>query len=69
MSRKAKLTRTQELVYEMRVREVMTSNVVTVTPETSMKELREVLRSKRISGCQYRRLHQLVGERSPEGQS
>ncbi len=50
MPRKAELTRTQELIYEMKAGEVMTKAVVTVTPETSMKELREILRSHRISG-------------------
>ncbi len=61
MRRKAQLTRTQELVYEMKVSEVMTRNVVTVTPETSMNELREVLRSKRISGTPVVSKGQLVG--------
>jgi CBS domain-containing protein/anti-sigma regulatory factor (Ser/Thr protein kinase) len=61
MRRKAQLTRTQELIYEMKVSEVMTHNVVTVTPETSMNELREVLRSKRISGTPVVSKGQLVG--------
>lgn len=50
MTNKAELTRTQELIYEMKAGEVMTKAVVTVTPETSMSELREILRSHRISG-------------------
>lgn len=50
MSKKPALTRTQELVYEVRIGEVMTHPVVTVTPQTSMSELREVLRDNRISG-------------------
>ena len=48
---KIQLTRTQELVYEMKVGEVMTGEVVTVTPQTSMNELRTVLRSNIISGA------------------
>ncbi len=60
-ARKARFTRTQELVYEMKVREVMTSSVVTVTAETSMNELREVLRSNRISGTPVISNDQLVG--------
>lgn len=51
MSEKPALTRTQELVYEVRISEVMTHPVVTVTPQTSMSELREVLRDNRISGA------------------
>jgi CBS domain-containing protein/anti-sigma regulatory factor (Ser/Thr protein kinase) len=61
MSRKAKFTRTQELVYEMKVDEVMTRDVVTVTPRTSMAELREVLRSNRISGAPVVSEGRLVG--------
>jgi CBS domain-containing protein/anti-sigma regulatory factor (Ser/Thr protein kinase) len=46
----SELTRVQELVYEVRVKEVMTSEVVTVSPDTTMKELMETLRINRISG-------------------
>ncbi len=61
MRKKAQFTRTQELVYEMKAGEVMTRNVVTVTPETPMNELREVLRSKRISGTPVLSENRLVG--------
>jgi CBS domain-containing protein/anti-sigma regulatory factor (Ser/Thr protein kinase) len=44
------LTRVQELVYEVRVKEVMTSEVVTVSPDTTMRELMRILRTKKISG-------------------
>jgi CBS domain-containing protein/anti-sigma regulatory factor (Ser/Thr protein kinase) len=47
---KTRLTRIQELVYEMKASEVMTRDVVTVTPETSMSELRRILRDNRIAG-------------------
>ncbi len=50
MPDKVQFTRTQELIYEMKVGEVMTHRVVTVRPQTSMNELREVLLSNRISG-------------------
>lgn len=43
-------TKIQELVYEMKVGEVMKKNVITVSPQTSMSELRNILREKRISG-------------------
>jgi len=44
------ITRLHELVYELKIAEVMTQDVVTVTPRTSMAELREILREHRISG-------------------
>ncbi len=61
MSEKARLTRTQELIYEMKAHEVMTHEVIIVTPETSMKELREILRSHRISGAPVISNDQLAG--------
>lgn len=61
MPEKAKLTRTQELVYEMKVSEVMTSKVVIVTPETSMNELREIMRTERISGTPVISKNKLIG--------
>jgi CBS domain-containing protein/anti-sigma regulatory factor (Ser/Thr protein kinase) len=45
------ITRLQELVYELKISEVMTKDVVTVGLETSMAELQEILRQKRISGA------------------
>jgi CBS domain-containing protein/anti-sigma regulatory factor (Ser/Thr protein kinase) len=39
-----------ELVYEMKASEAMTRDVVTVTPETLMGDLRDILRLHRISG-------------------
>jgi CBS domain-containing protein/anti-sigma regulatory factor (Ser/Thr protein kinase) len=44
------VSRVQELVYELTIAEVMTPDVVTVTPRTSMRELKELLRQHRISG-------------------
>ncbi|MHC4474670.1 MAG: CBS domain-containing protein [Planctomycetota bacterium] len=60
-SEKVRFTRTQELVYEMKVDEVMTRSVVTVSPQTSMSELREVLRRHRISGAPVVEDGRLVG--------
>jgi CBS domain-containing protein/anti-sigma regulatory factor (Ser/Thr protein kinase) len=45
------ITRLQELVYELKISEVMSSDVVTVGLQTSMAELREILRKHRISGA------------------
>ncbi len=55
------ITRVQELVYELKIEEVMTNNVVTVIPETSMAELREVLQEHRISGTPVMQNGELVG--------
>lgn len=43
-------TKVQEILYELRVEEVMTRNVITVTPQQSMGDLEELLRVHRISG-------------------
>ncbi len=61
MSKTAPLTRTQELIYEMRADDVMTRDVVTVAPTTSMSKLREVLRVNRISGTPVISEGRLVG--------
>jgi hydroxymethylglutaryl-CoA reductase len=53
-------TKVQELVYKLQVRDAMTKNMITTGPETLMSELREILRSNRISGTP---LHQMAGER------
>ncbi|MHC4253182.1 MAG: CBS domain-containing protein, partial [Planctomycetota bacterium] len=45
-----KFTKLQELVREMRVSEAMMRDVVTVGRATSMRELGEILRTRRISG-------------------
>ncbi|MBN1934337.1 MAG: CBS domain-containing protein [Anaerolineae bacterium] len=46
----ADVTRIQEIFYQLRVEEVMTRNVITVTPQTSMREFEAILRERRISG-------------------
>lgn len=55
------LTRAQEILYELRVEEVMTRDVITVTPRTSMSELEEILRVHRISGTPVLEDGELVG--------
>jgi CBS domain-containing protein/anti-sigma regulatory factor (Ser/Thr protein kinase) len=47
---KRETTKIQEMVYEMKVREVMKKDVITVGPEEQMSTLRRVLRENRISG-------------------
>lgn len=54
-------TKVQELVYELKIEQVMTKEVVVVTPDTMMTELMEILRLNRISGCPVVENGQLVG--------
>lgn len=56
-----KLTKIQELVYELRVVDVMKTDVITVTPDTSMSEFKEVLRKKNISGTPVTEGDRLIG--------
>lgn len=56
-----KISKVQELVYEMKVGEAMKPNVITVSPQTSMSELGEILREKRISGAPVTEQDKLVG--------
>ncbi len=51
-------TKIQELVYELKVSDAMMQNIITTTPDTSMSELREILRANRISGTPV-----MVGEK------
>lgn len=55
------ITRLQELFYEVKVEEVMTRDVITVSPQTSMSEFREILRDRSISGTPVVENGQLVG--------
>jgi CBS domain-containing protein len=54
-------TKLQELVYEVKIEDVMTKEVVTITPEITMSEFREVLRERRISGAPVVDQGELVG--------
>ena len=44
------ITRVQELLYEVKIGEVMTRKVIHVNPQTPMAEIRRLLREHRISG-------------------
>ena len=61
MDESPKATKIQELVYELKVGEVMTKRVITVAPQTLMSELREILRENRISGTPVARGDALLG--------
>jgi CBS domain-containing protein/anti-sigma regulatory factor (Ser/Thr protein kinase) len=56
-----KISRIQELVYEIRVGEVMQRDVITISPQTHMSKLRGILREKRISGAPVMDGDELVG--------
>ncbi len=58
---KTEFTKVQELVYELKVGHAVTKKVITTTPEASMSELREILRSNRISGVPVMEGDKLVG--------
>lgn len=55
------ITKLQELAYELKVGQAMTREVITVTPDITMAEFREVLRSNRISGTPVVQDGQMVG--------
>jgi CBS domain-containing protein/anti-sigma regulatory factor (Ser/Thr protein kinase) len=57
----AEITRAQELVYELRVKEVMKTEVITVSPGSTMRELMAVLRVNRISGTPVVENGNLIG--------
>ena len=55
------ITKLQELVYELRVGDVMKREVIKVTTSTPMRELRGILRDNRISGTPVVEKGRLVG--------
>jgi len=55
------VTRVQELVYELRVEQVMNRDVITVTPDCAIRDLKEILRTKRISGAPVMMGDELIG--------
>ncbi len=56
-----KISKIQELVYEIRVSDVMKRDVFTVSPRTHMSVLRVILQDKRISGAPVIDKGKLVG--------
>jgi CBS domain-containing protein/anti-sigma regulatory factor (Ser/Thr protein kinase) len=61
VERSEQVTKVQELIYELTIDEVMTRDVITVTPQTSMLEVKDVLREHRISGAPVLEHGELVG--------
>ncbi len=58
---KKEVTKLQELTYELKAGDAMTRKVITVTPQTTMAEFREILRAHRISGTPVLEDSRLVG--------
>jgi CBS domain-containing protein/anti-sigma regulatory factor (Ser/Thr protein kinase) len=56
-----RITKTQEMVYEMKVGEVMIHHAITVRPNARMSELRDIFRTNRISGLPVVSEGRLVG--------
>lgn len=57
----SKYTKIQELTYELKVSEAMTTNPIVVSPSTTMYELRNLLKEHRISGTPVLEDGKLVG--------
>lgn len=55
------ITKIQEIFQELRVSEVMTKNIITVTPQDSMRHVQELLRVHRISGTPVLQDQKLIG--------
>jgi CBS domain-containing protein/anti-sigma regulatory factor (Ser/Thr protein kinase) len=55
------ITRAEELVYDIKIYEAMKWNVITVSPDTKMRELVNIFRTERISGAPVIENDELVG--------
>jgi CBS domain-containing protein/anti-sigma regulatory factor (Ser/Thr protein kinase) len=54
-------TKKQELIYDLPIKEVMRKKVITVSPETTVRELKEIMKINRISGTPVLDQGRLVG--------
>jgi CBS domain-containing protein/anti-sigma regulatory factor (Ser/Thr protein kinase) len=61
-----KISRVEELAYILKVSEVMTKDVITLTPQASMQDVLSLLREKRISGILIVKKDNLIGVVSTE---
>lgn len=55
------ITRTEELAYELRIEEVMTKNVTTLSPSMIMREALDIFQKDRISGAPVQEDNKLIG--------
>ena len=60
------ITKVEELAYELRIHEVMTENVLCLSPDQSMKEAVETFQKDRISGAPVTQGETLIGILSME---
>ena len=60
------ISRVEELSYDLKIREVMTADVKTATPEMPLSKVLEILRLNRISGLPVVETEKLVGVLSLE---
>lgn len=60
------ISKVQELIYELPIGRIMTTRVISLAPEATMRELKEVLRINRISGAPVVEEGRLVGVISVE---
>lgn len=56
-----RITKLQELAYELRVEQAMIQDVITVSPQATMADVRDLLRANRISGVPVVDEGRLVG--------
>jgi CBS domain-containing protein/anti-sigma regulatory factor (Ser/Thr protein kinase) len=56
-----KVTKVQELIYNLPIEHVMKKEVITVTPDTTIRQLKEILKDNRISGVPVLEKERLVG--------
>jgi len=61
MAKNKQYTKTQELAYELKVKDVMNNRLVTVSPKATIIELKEILRANRISGTPVIEKGELIG--------
>ncbi len=54
-------TRKHELIYDLTIEEVMRKEVITVSPETTFRQLKDLMRDNRISGVPVLEAGRLVG--------
>ena len=55
------ITKLQELAYELKVEQAMAREVITVSPQSTMTEFKEVLRANRISGTPVVEAGRMIG--------
>ncbi|MCL4522441.1 MAG: CBS domain-containing protein [Acidobacteria bacterium] len=61
VNRTLQAARTQELIYELKVQQAMTTKVITVEPENTMEDLRQILKLHQLSGTPVMNEGDLVG--------